>query len=54
MRKIMLTCDGAKYPSVQSVQKLLLDQQVTMVQTVPYSLEYSPVELFIKWLKAKI
>jgi hypothetical protein len=32
---------------VASVKKLLEEKEVTMVRTIPYTLEFSPVEIFI-------
>lgn len=52
--KVILTWDGARYHLMDKVKTLLVAEGIMMVQTVAYTPEFSPVELFINWVKNKI
>ena len=53
-REFIMTCDGARYHSTNAVKNKVKDLKMTLVQTVPYSPEFSPVEIFINWIKSHI
>ena len=52
--KLIITWDGARYHSVKEVRKYWNDAGIMMVQTAPYSPEFSPVELFINEVKNSV
>ena len=53
-RSFIMTCDRARYHSTKDVKRKVDELKITLVQTVPYSPEFSPVEIFINWVKSHI
>ena len=53
-RVFIMTCDGARYHSTKDVKRKVDELKITLIQTVPYSPEFSPVEIFINWVKSHI
>ena len=54
MKKVILTSDGARYHISKDTSKFLVENEVMMIQTVPYCPEFSPIENFNNWVKNKI
>ena len=54
MKKVILTSDGARYHISKDTSKFLVEDEVMMIQTVPYCPEFSPIEIFNSWAKNKI
>ena len=52
--KIILSANGARYHSVKEVDTVLKQNKIMLIQTVPYTPEFSPIEIFINWVKNKI
>ena len=52
--KIVLSADGARYHSVKELDAVLKKNKMMLIQTIPYTLEFSPIEIFINWMKSKI
>ena len=52
--RIVITLDGARYHWVKDVEKYCRKMNLMVVQTPPYTPQFSPVELFINWVKSKI
>ena len=53
-KRFILTADGARYHWKKKVKNTIIQNGLMMIQTVTYSPEFSPVELFINWAKGKI
>ena len=51
--KIILTCDGARYHQIKNIDNLLINKEMMMVTTIPYTPEFSFIELFINDVKNK-
>ena len=51
--KIILTCDGARYHQIKNIDNLLINEEMMMVTTIPYTPEFSFIELFINDVKNK-
>ena len=49
--KIIILWDGARYHLVNEMDKLLKSEEIMMVVTIPYTPEFSFVELFINNIK---
>ena len=54
VKRVILTCDGARYHLIDQVDQILKDNGMLMVQTIPYSPEFTPIELFINAVKSII
>ena len=52
--RIVITLDGALYHWVKDVEEYWRKMDLMVVQTQPYTPQFSPVELFINWVKSKI
>ena len=52
--KIVITFDGARYHEVKDVEEFCKTMDLMVVQTPPYTPQFSPVELFINCVKSKI
>ena len=52
--RIVITLDGARYHWVKDVKEYWRKMNLMVVQTPPYIPQFSPVELFINWVKSKI
>ena len=50
-KRVILIADGAKYHWTEKVKNTIKEKVLMMIQTVTYRLEFSPVELFINWVK---
>ena len=48
--KLIITWDGAKYHSVEEIRQIL-EREEMMYYCFIYIAEFSPVELFINWVK---
>ena len=53
-KRFILTTDGAKYHWTENVKNMIKNSELMMIQTVAYSPEFSPVEIFINWVKGHI
>ena len=53
-KAFILTWDGAKYHSTTAVRNKINELGLTWVQTVPYTPEFSPIEIFNNWVKSAI
>ena len=51
--KIIILWDVARYHLVNEIDKLLKSEEIMMVVTIPYTPEFSFVELFINNIKSK-
>ena len=51
--KIIFTCDEARYHLVKEINDLIKKEEMMMVVTIPYTSEFSFVELFINIIKSK-
>ena len=54
VKRVILTCDGACYHLIDQVDQILKDNGMLMAQIIPYSPEFSPIELFINAVKSII
>ena len=52
--KLILWCDGAKYHLVKDVHDYLAKKGIIMIQNIPYTPEFSAIEIYIDWVKNKI
>ena len=52
--KIILSAVGARYHSVKEIDTVLKQNKKMIIQTVPYTPEFFPIEIFINWVKNKI
>ena len=52
--KIILSADGSRYHSVKEIDTVLKQNKKMIIQTVPYTPEFSPIEIFINWVNNKI
>ena len=51
--RIILTWDGARYHQINNIHNLLITEEMMMVTTIPYTPEFSFIELFINNVKNK-
>ena len=54
INKIVLSADGARCHNVKEVDAILKKNKMMLIQTIPYTPEFSPIEIFINWEKSKI
>ena len=52
-RKLILTCDGAKYHLVKEINNYLIQEEMMMLQIIPYTPEFAAIEIFINLIKSK-
>ena len=52
--KLVITFDGARYHWVDSVEQYWKNVGLMVIQTPAYITQFSPVEIFINWVKNKI
>ena len=53
-KAFILTWDGARYHSTSAVKDKFNNIGMTWVQTVPYTPEFSPIQIFNNWVKSFI
>ena len=52
--KIILSANGARYHSLKEVDTVLKQNKMILIQKVAYTPKFSPIEIFINWVKNKI
>ena len=52
--RFIVSADGARYHWIDSVKGTLKKAELIMIQTVPYTPQFSPVEIFINCIKNRI
>ena len=51
---IIFVWDGAPYHCTNQIKRFLRRKKILMIRTIPYTPEFSPIEIFINCLKSKL